>query len=305
MGMSAISIVIASCWPGDQSTINVVGVALLILGCGEGSSGDAAPATWRRSIGARPGQAREIIITELLGVGLPPTLVCTPTTLLGRIIGRLRLIQLGAVADIGESSRGQAHPGIVAGSIGVGAIAQTHRTDLARRPRETTIGQIRGQGGVSSRRGCQSREPSGGGVAWRDRFPRGIGLGEQLSGVIIRALGAIPGPVNGLDVLGLLPTRIVGVGIRTGKVPTAGEALAGELSHPVVAIGGAIVAIGDQCVGWAVGAVAPELAVEAIIAGINGACTCACIDGLGHIAIGIIGCRRGATIRIVLAGCMS
>ena len=48
-------------------------------------------------------------------------------------------------------------------------------------------------------------------------------------------------------------------------------------SGTAVAIGSAIVAIGDQCVGRAVGAVAPELAVEAIIAGINGACTCACI----------------------------
>ena len=130
----------------------------------------------------------QVVITELLGVSLPPNAGLHADDIAHRIVGWLRLVELGPTAAIGESCRSQAYPGIVAGGVAVDAIAQAHRRNLTCRSCQTTIGQVRCKRGRSTCRGCQARQPACGGITRGYGFPRRIGLRQELSGIIIRPL---------------------------------------------------------------------------------------------------------------------
>lgn len=98
-----------------------------------------------------------------------------------------------------------------------------------------------------------------------------------------------------------MTARVIGVGVRTGKATAAAKGFAGQFTDALVAIGRAVIGVGDPGSAGTVGVVAPERPVQAIIAYKDRARTPARIHGLEQVAVGIVGRGRLAAIGIGLA----
>ena len=93
MGMATISIGVVARGSSDQSALNSVGITLLILGTRQSSRYDALSTTGRRTIRASPGEPIEVVVTELLRVGLSAYAGLDADDVAHCIVGGLRLIE--------------------------------------------------------------------------------------------------------------------------------------------------------------------------------------------------------------------
>src|SRR5579884_3264169 len=100
MRLAAIPIGIAAIWSTCQPSIDVVGIALLILSCSECAWGQTGAR--RRPSRAGPGQSVQAIVAELLCVCCPRDTGRHTHDVVGCVVGWLRLVEQRIAARLSQ-----------------------------------------------------------------------------------------------------------------------------------------------------------------------------------------------------------